>query len=72
MALLKVKDSRKLMRDSVSNAILSTDKGELDLYKKQKAKSREYQEAINDINSIKSELSEIKILLTQLVGTNSG
>jgi hypothetical protein len=58
MALLKVKEDKDLMRDSVSNAILSTNNNELS----------EYEEAINDINNIKSELSEIKSLLTQLVG----
>lgn len=68
MALLKVKEDKDLMRDSVSNAILSTNNNELERYRQRKAKSREYEEAINDINNIKSELSEIKSLLTQLVG----
>jgi hypothetical protein len=69
MALLKVKEDKDLMRDSVSNAILSTNNNELERYRQRKAKSSEYEEAINDINNIKSELSEIiKSLLTQLVG----
>lgn len=68
MALLKVKEEKNLMRDSVSNAILSTNNNELEKYRQRKMKSREYEEAINDINNIKSELSEIKSLLLQLVG----
>ena len=60
MALLKVKEDKDLMRDSVSNAILSTNNNELERDRQRKAKSREYEEAINDINNIKSELSEIK------------
>lgn len=67
MPLLKVKEEEKLVRDSVSNAILSTDTNELELYRKRKMKNREYQDAIDDINNIKSELNEIKYLLTQLV-----
>lgn len=68
MALLKVKENKNLVRDSISNAILSTNNDELVKYRQKKAKSREYEEAINDINNIKSELSEIKSLLTQLIG----
>jgi len=68
MALFKVKEDKNLVRDSISNAILSTNNDDLVRYKQQKTKSREYGEAINDINNIKSELSEIKSLLTQLVG----
>jgi len=68
MALLKVKENKNLVRDSISNAILSTNNDELAKYRQKKAKSREYEEAINDINNIKSELSEIKSLLTQLIG----
>lgn len=70
--LQKIKNVSEYVKDDVNSAVLSVDSNSLKAYKLRREQSREYEEAINDINNIKSELSEIKSLLTQLVGNNSG
>jgi hypothetical protein len=70
--LQKIKNVSEYVKDDVNSAVLSVDGNSLKAYKLRREQSREYEAAINDINNIKSELSEIKSLLTQLVGNNSG
>lgn len=62
--LIPVKGNSTLKRDSYSSAIINTDKSAYEKYillKDQKNKERE------EIDSIKSELAEIKTVLAQLV-----
>lgn len=66
--LQKIQNVSEYVKDDKNSAVLSVDNNSLKAYKMRRAQSREYEEAINDINNIKSELSEIKSLLTQLVG----
>jgi hypothetical protein len=67
--LQKIQNVSEYVKDDKNSAVLSVDNNSLKAYKSRRTQSREYEEAINDINNIKSELSEIKSLLTQLVGT---
>ena len=57
--LYKVKDHPHLVKDMTSKAVLNTNYAALQEYKKQ-------QQMKVDIDNLKSELGDIKILLTQL------
>jgi hypothetical protein len=62
--LIPVEGNSSLKRDSFSKAIVNSDKSSFDNYislRDQKIKER------NEIESIKSELAEVKTLLAQLV-----
>ena len=71
---IKVKNQPNLMRDPSSNAILNDNQSDYDEYiarrdaaNKQKEKSLNVEE---DVANLKSELSEIKSLLKELVNGN--
>ena len=71
MELQRIKDNKHLMRDLETGAILNTDmkvaEG-LRMAKKNRQKTKDQLETnINDINSIKTELSEIKTMLRTLI-----
>ena len=71
MELVPVQDHKHLVRDLESGAILNTDlkvaEG-LRLAKKNRQKTKDQLEInTNDINSIKTELSEIKTMLRTLI-----
>ena len=68
--LLKVKDSSSLVRDSESKAILNTNLGSLEFYRKKKSAHVDMINAIEDINTLKNELLEIKSLLKFIVDQN--
>ena len=57
----KVEGHENLYRDPVTNAIIKTEKGS------KKAFSRQFSNAIDDINTLKEEISEIKKLLREIV-----
>jgi hypothetical protein len=61
---VKVKDEAGLARDSVG-AILSVDSAALDGYKKRKTAASAIQSAVEDINTLKEEMNEIKQLLVR-------
>ena len=71
MELVQVKDHKHLVRDLESGAILNTDEKVaegLRMAKKSRQKTKDQLEInTNDINSIKTELSEIKTMLRTLV-----
>lgn len=67
MARLKVQGHVGLVRDSISKAVINTNKADYQEYMR-RAKSREMQrdsltDAIKEINSLKQELFEIKSML---------
>lgn len=69
MARLKVQGHVGLVRDSISKAVINTNKADYQEYMR-RAKSREMQrdsltDAIKEINSLKQELFEIKKLLRE-------
>ena len=71
MELVRVQDHKHLVRDLESGAILNTDmkvaEG-LRIAKKNRQKTKDQLETnTNDINSIKTELSEIKTMLRTLI-----
>ena len=65
--IAKVQDNPDLIRDMGNQAILNTNMDALTAYKKQKAKYREIDQAFNDINSMKQEMSELKTLMQRLL-----
>jgi DNA polymerase III sliding clamp (beta) subunit (PCNA family) len=69
MARLKVQGHMGLVRDSISKAVINTNKEDYQEYMR-RAKSREMQrdsltDAIKEINSLKQELFEIKKLIRE-------
>ena len=68
---LKVKDTPYLVRQEESRAILNTDSGSLVSYKAARIKRQSIDDAIADINNVKEELIEIKLMIAQLVENRS-
>lgn len=68
---LKVKDTPYLVREETSRAILSTDGSSLMSYKTARIKRQSIDDAIDDINNVKEELLEIKLMIAQLVENRS-
>jgi hypothetical protein len=71
MAKLKVDGHSSLVRDTYSNGIINTNVSEYQIYM-QRVKSREkagdqIRNAVKEINTLKSELREIKSLLKEIV-----
>ena len=71
MSYIKVEGHTHLVRDVNSNAIINTNTTEYQLYMK-RVKVREKQSdqlrgAVKEINNLKSELREIKSLLTKVL-----
>ena len=64
-------DTTKYVRDGHSKAIISTDVAGLSAYKARKNKDREQTNQLrqfeNDINSVKQEMLDIKLLLQQIL-----
>jgi len=68
---VKVKDDFYLVREEHTRAILNTDSSSLVSYKAARMKRQSIDEAIEDINNVKEELIEIKLMLAQLVENRS-
>jgi len=71
MVKLKVEGHSSLVRDTYSNGIINTNVSEYQIYM-QRIKSREkagdqIRNAVKEINTLKSELREIKSLLKEIV-----
>ena len=64
-------DTSKYVRDGHSKAIISTDLAGLAAYKARKNKEREQAKQLhdfkNDINTVKQEMQDIKLLLQQIL-----
>jgi hypothetical protein len=63
----KITDNPKLIRDTFSQAIVTTDNDALAAYKAKKRQSRQIQDMSEDINNIRDEMRELKSLLVQIV-----
>ena len=63
----KITDNPKLIRDTFSQAIVTTDNDALAAYKAKKRQSRQIQDMSEDINNIRDEMIELKSLLVQIV-----
>jgi hypothetical protein len=71
MAKLKVEGHSSLVRDTYSNGIINTNVSEYQIYM-QRVQNREkagdqIRNAVKEINTLKSELREIKSLLKEIV-----
>jgi hypothetical protein len=66
-----LEDTTKYVRDGNSKAIISTDTVGLQAYKARKNKEREQANQLrqfeNDINTVKQEMQDIKLLLQQIL-----
>jgi hypothetical protein len=61
---IRVKDSTTLMRDTESTAIVNSD---IQTYMQQRIRKDNYKRQVDDINTLKKDVNDIKTLLTQLV-----
>ena len=71
MSLLKIQGYESLVKDTKSNAVVNTNKSEFQLYMK-RTRERNLQgdklrNVCKEINNLKSELREIKDLLTKVL-----
>ena len=71
MSLLKIENFEHLVKDTKSNAIVNTNKSEFQIYMK-RTRERNLQgdklrNVCKEINNLKSELREIKGLLTKVL-----
>ena len=68
---LKVQGYDSLVRDTNSNAIINTNRKEYELYmnriKAREKQGDEIRNSIKEINTLKTELEEIKILLKEVL-----
>ena len=76
MSELKVKDKDYLVRDTYSGAILNTDecsfiKSRIIRMEAQKQRD-ELRNAVREINTIKSEMHEMKSMMKQILEKNNG
>ena len=63
----KVRDNPDLVRDMGNQAILNSNVDALTAYKKRRQKEREVLESLDDINSMKQEMQEIKSLMQRIL-----
>jgi len=72
--LQKIKDSSTLFRDVGTGAVLNKDESAYDnylrTYNKLKSQAEEFESLKQTVNSLSSDISEIKNLLTKFVGKN--
>ena len=68
---LKVEGYESLVRDTSSNAIISTNKSEYQIYmdrcRKREAQGDKIRNAVKEINNLKQELREIKNLIKEII-----
>jgi hypothetical protein len=65
----KIKNESGYVKDMANKAILSTDLVGLEAYKTRKKKAVEMQSKLDEINTLKQDVAEIKDLLKQLLGS---
>jgi hypothetical protein len=64
---LKVRENERLIRDSSNFAILNTDRSVVQSHEQKLAQLRKVKAQEEEINTLKSDISEIKDLLKQLM-----
>jgi cell division protein FtsB len=69
---LKVEEHTFLFRDSKNQAILNTDVSALQAYKQKKRQSAEIDRLSNDINNIKSEMNDLKVICMAIMERVNG
>jgi hypothetical protein len=63
----KVENAPELIRDMKNQALLNKDNNALHSYKKAKVRSKEMCNTINDINTMKEEMNDIKSMMQQIL-----
>jgi uncharacterized protein YdcH (DUF465 family) len=63
----KVKDAPDLLKDRTNNALLNTNNGALDAYKKKRQKSQDLSSSIEEVQNMKQEIAEVKDMLRALL-----
>ena len=71
MALLQVEDRPQLVKDDVTKAVLNTDTTALEAYKKRREQQRSVQNMCEEIDEIKNDINDIKVLLKQFINTRT-
>jgi hypothetical protein len=66
MGLIKT-EVEGIYRDTENNALLNRDTSSLEVYKKMKKKNNEIYSLREEVDNMKSDINEIKTLLTQIV-----
>jgi hypothetical protein len=67
MKYAKVKENPELIRDMDSKAVLNTNSTALQAYKKKREKQQEIQSAVEDINTMKQDINELKTLMQRIL-----
>jgi hypothetical protein len=65
---MKVVDNRDLLREKDSRAILNNNPNELAKYKEERLKRLQLKQLLSENEKMKTDISEIKSLLIQLLG----
>lgn len=65
----KIENESGYVKDMSNRAILSTDTAALEAYKLRRKKAAETQAKLDEINTLKQDVAEIKDLLRQLLGS---
>lgn len=65
----KIENESGYVKDMSNRAILSTDTAALEAYKLRRKKAIETQAKLDEINTLKQDVAEIKDLLRQLLGS---
>lgn len=60
-------DVENLVRDRVSSAVLNTDKDAFSLYKKQRSRILQADRVQEEVDSLKQEMVDIKIMLQSMI-----
>jgi hypothetical protein len=68
MKYLKVINNPDLVRERENNAILNTNNSELDKYKQERDHRLKLKKLVEENEIIKSDISEIKSMLQQILG----
>jgi hypothetical protein len=64
---LKVEDNPNIVRDPDTKAILSVNVDAEEVYKKQREEKRKMRNMLNEFETVKNDLAEIKSLLSLLI-----
>lgn len=67
--LVKIENEPGYLKDTKTQAIISTDNVGLEAYRAKRKRDMENQMKLDEINNIKQEVAEIKDLLRQLLGS---
>lgn len=71
MNTAKIKDNVGYVRDMSNRAVVNVNNVALNAYKSKKKKASEINTALEDINILKNDMSEIKQLLVQLINNRN-